>query len=209
MFNPKQKYIYACKADLMMNRGVFHYSISDRFRHLFCSDIIMCYLKSLRKQEYYLSMSGPIFKILSCLNNIHFQRLGIKLGISIPPNVVGFGCVIPHYGTIVIGSGNIIGDYCVLHTCTCITAGNKRIGDGFYLSTGAKVVHDISIPNNVSVGANSLVNKSVLNPNCMIAGIPAKFIKESEPWYIRDGNEYCRRVEACKRLKETLLVSSN
>lgn len=60
---------------------------------------------------------------------------GMKLGFTIAENVFGYGLVIPHYGTIVVGSGNRIGNYAVLHTSTCITAGKKNIGDGLYLST--------------------------------------------------------------------------
>lgn len=85
----------------------------------------------------------------------------LKLGFSIARNVFGYGLVIPHYGTIVVGSGNIIGNYCVLHTSTCITAGNKRIGNGFYCSTGAKILDDVVIGDNVTVGANAVVNKNV------------------------------------------------
>lgn len=72
------------------------------------------------------------------INKIRYKSLGIKLGFTIPINVFGYGLVIPHYGTIVVGAGNTIGNYAVLHTSTCITAGNKIIGDALYLSTGAK-----------------------------------------------------------------------
>lgn len=70
---------------------------------------------------------------------------GMKLGFTIAENVFGYGLVIPHYGTIVVGSGNRIGNYAVLHTSTCITAGKKNIGDGLYLSTGAKVLRDVQL----------------------------------------------------------------
>lgn len=46
--------------------------------------------------------------------------------------------MIPHYGTIVVGGTNIIGNFAVLHTSTYITANHKIIGNGLYLSTGAK-----------------------------------------------------------------------
>lgn len=129
------------------------------------------------------------------------HKLGIKLGLSVSFDEIGYGVVIPHYGTIVVGRGNRIGNYAVLHTSTCITEGKKNIGDGFYLSTGAKVLKDITIGDNVSVGANSLVNKSFPD-NCMVAGTPAEKIKDSEAWYIRDGEEYARRVRECEKLRQ-------
>ena len=83
----------------------------------------------------------------------------MKLGFSISENVFGYGLVIPHYGTIVVGSGNHIGNYAVLHTSTCVTAGNKIIGDGMYLSTGAKVLGDIELGNFTTIGANAVAHK--------------------------------------------------
>ena len=47
-----------------------------------------------------------------------FRKLGMKLGFTISENVFGYGLVIPHYGTIVVGSGNRVGNYAVLHTST-------------------------------------------------------------------------------------------
>ena len=115
----------------------------------------------------------------------------------------GYGLVIPHYGTIVVGAGNTIGNYAVLHTSTCITAGNKIIDDALYLSTGAKIINDISLGNCVSVSANSVVNKSIQESNVLLVGSPAIVKKESEPWYIRDGKEFERRVSAVEALRKT------
>lgn len=61
------------------------------------------------------------------------------MGITIVYNVFGYGLVIPHYGTIVVGESNNIGNYAVLHTSTCISSNGKIIGNGLYLSTGAKI----------------------------------------------------------------------
>ena len=125
----------------------------------------------------------------------------MKLGFSIQFDGIGYGVVIPHYGTIVVGAGNQIGNYAVLHTSTCITGGKKVIGDGFYLSTGAKVIRDVNIGDYVSVGANSLVNHDC-SDYCMVAGNPARKIKDSKEWYIRVGAEYTRRVQECEKLKQ-------
>lgn len=105
--------------------------------------------------------------------------------------------VIPHYGTIVVGSGNKIGNYAVLHTCICITAREKEIGDGLYVSTGARILGDVKLGNCVTVGANTVVNKSE-GDNALLVGIPA-VNKSTEPaWHT--GN-YQKRFEACEELK--------
>lgn len=124
------------------------------------------------------------------------SKLELRLGFSIAKNVFGYGLVIPHFGTIVVGSGNHIGNYCVLHTSICITAGDKHIGDGFYCSTGARILNDISIGDNVTVGANAVVNHSIEN-NSLVVGIPACKKRDEEAWYKGD---YLRRVKACEEL---------
>lgn len=124
------------------------------------------------------------------------SKLEIKLGFSIAKNVFGYGLVIPHFGTIVVGSGNKVGNYAVLHTCICITAGKKHIGDGLYCSTGARLLNDISVGNNVTVGANAVLNSSV-DSNSLVVGIPASRKRDEDAWYKGD---YLRRVHECEEL---------
>ena len=119
----------------------------------------------------------------------------MKLGFTIAENVFGYGLVIPHYGTIVVGSGNRIGNYAVLHTSTCITAGKKNIGDGLYLSTGAKVLGDIELGNFITIGANAVVNKSE-EGNCLLIGIPAEKKRYEDAW-----------MKACEKLRQTMFNS--
>ena len=158
------------------------------------------FLAEYRKTEYYSSKPDILSKLLYVFHRKRCNRQMLRLGISIAYNVFGYGLVIPHHGTIVVGAGNKIGNFCVLHTSTCITAGKKVIGDGMYLSTGAKIINDITIGDYISIGANAVVNKDILTNNCLYAGIPAKMIKESEPWFIRDGEEYLNRVIKCKKV---------
>lgn len=54
--------------------------------------------------------------------------------------------------------------------------GVPRIGDNVYISAGARVLGDISVGNNVIIGANSVVVKSVPD-NCIVAGVPARIIR--------------------------------
>lgn len=189
------------KADMMMNRGVFKKNIKTRLKEIVVPDYIMEYLKYLRKTEYYMNYSGW-GGIQKYYYKYKLSKLELKLGFSIAKNVFGYGLVIPHFGTIVVGSGNHIGNYCVLHTCICITAGNKQIGDGLYCSTGARILNDVLIGDNVTVGANAVLNHSVDN-NCLVVGIPASKKRDEEAWYKGD---YLRRIRACEEL---LLVSKS
>lgn len=191
----KKKLDFYLNADMIMNRGVKRNAI-ECVKGFIKRDYIMMYLRSLRKAEYYKGKS----QIKYLLNHIRLSKLGMKLGFSIQEDVFEYGLVIPHYGTIVVGRGNSIGSYSVLHTCVCITNGQKNIGSGLYCSTGAKILNDITIGNNVSIGANVVVNKSI-ESNVLVTGIPGTAVRKSAPWYVRDGEEFERRVSLCEKLK--------
>lgn len=183
----------------MMNRGCFKYSLARKLKNLLVPDYIMDYLEEMRKFSYYRELGG-VARILAWYHHYKYRKLGIILGFSIGYDCFGYGLVIPHYGTIVVGPSNRIGNYAVLHTSTCITDNSKIIGNGLYLSTGAKMTSTLILGDYISVGANSVVNKSFAN-NLMIAGAPAKEIKSALPWWERDGEEYIRKVEQIEALK--------
>lgn len=195
----KKELNFVIKADLMMNRGIFKKSFIDIIKGFFFPDYIMQYLQAMRKCSYY-KYSGSI---LYPYYYWKFRKLGYKLGFSIGYNSLGYGVVMPHYGTIVVGASNRIGNFAVLHTSTCITDNGKIIGDAFYMSTGVKMTSKLVLGNNVSIGANSLVNKD-FGSGIMIAGCPAKVLKNSEAWYIRDGEFYLEKVKNVEALKKQL-----
>ena len=203
MIKTKQELKFFLAADRIMNRGTPRRSLKARIVELIFPDYIMKYLSALRHCEYYASRGG--YNLGRIISEYQLKRLGIKLGFSISRDVFDYGLVIPHYGTVVVGSGNTIGRYAVLHTATCITTGKKIIGDGFYLSTGAKVLKDVQIANNVSVGCNAVVYGDVESSDSFVAGNPACIIKHSQAWYIRDGEEYSRRIALCEEIKEKML----
>ena len=122
----------------------------------------------------------------------------MKLGFSIGYNSLGYGAVIPHYGTIVVNGNAHLGNYCVLHTCTCI-AGEGIIGDGLYLATGSIIVYP-KLGDYVSVAANSLVRHSNNESYTLMAGSPAVVIRRNYPkWYDRDGrNVIIEKIETSK-----------
>ena len=193
-------------ADMMMNRGKFKWTLKDRLKHLLLPDYVMQYLKSMRWASYMTNnqpFTPPHLRLVGLYHQIRYRRLGVKLGFSIGSNAFGYGLVIPHYGTIVVGGSNRVGNYAVLHTSICITNNGKEIGDALYVATGAKITSKVTIGDNVSVGANSVVNKS-FDSNMMIAGTPATKIKDAVAWYIRDGESYHKKVQLTEELKRKL-----
>ena len=61
----------------------------------------------------------------------------------------------------------------------------------------------LTLGDNISVGANSVVNKS-FSSDCMIAGVPAVRIKGVVAWYERDGEDYTNRVTRIEELKQKM-----
>ena len=96
-------------ADYVMNRGYTHPSFIVWIKQILFPDYLMQYLVSMRKFSFYSKKCGLRNKILSLYYQRKFLRLGLKLGYSIDPYVLGYGCVIPHHGTIVVWGG---GEYC-------------------------------------------------------------------------------------------------
>jgi len=170
-------------------------------------NLIIDYLKYMRKKSYYNHSKSKYFlinKMKALYAGYMFQKLGTKLGFSIGEDVFGYGLVIPHYGTIVVNGGVRVGNYSVLHTCTCIGGANKIIGNALYLSSGAQIMGNITLGDNVSIAANSLVNKS-FEDNILLTGSPASIKRNNYPaWYERDGETYKSRVIAIEQLKKEM-----
>ncbi len=192
----KKELEFVIKADRMMNRGKFNRSFKDFLMDLILPDPIMKYLRLMRKTSYYKHSGGGI---LFAYYFRKWEALGRYLGFSIGYDTLGYGVVIPHHGTIVIGRSNRIGNYAVIHTCVCISDNEKVIGDNLYLATGAKLTSKLTLGNSISIGANSLVNKSFVENNVLLGGIPAKIIRNEETWYTRDSFE--NRVRLVEDLK--------
>lgn len=131
--------------------------------------------------------------------------MGYKLGFSIGPSTAGYGLSLPHYGTIVVGPSNRIGNYAVLHVSTSIVNEGSEIGHNFFLSTGAIITKKIKIGDNVTIAANSIVNKS-LPSNVLAVGNPAIIKKENNEWF-SNIIKFRERIEKIERYKRELRIS--
>lgn len=142
----------------------------------------------LRQYEYSLNCrKGLLGSLRLTFYKVVWKRLSYKLGYTIPPNCIGAGLLLPHYGTIIITPKAKIGENCVIHCCVNIginsrgenNKGAPVIGNNVYISPGAKLFGGIMIGDNVIIGANAVVNKSFPS-NVVIAGCPAKIVKQIE-----------------------------
>ncbi len=124
----------------------------------------------------------PLGKFLSLVN---FLVFGLEIGLDCP---IGPGLYFPHTSGTVIGARRIGANAVIYHN---VTLGAKipdlsydpelrpEIGDGAFLGAGCKILGGITLGNDVTVGANSVVLKSVPS-GCLVGGIPAKVIRQME-----------------------------
>lgn len=100
-----------------------------------------------------------------------------------PAAVIGPGLRVGHCSNIVIGPEVVIGSFALIFNG--VTLGNQnlveknnmpKLGNYVHIGTGCKILGNISIGDMVTVGANSVVIKSVPNGK-VVAGVPAKIIK--------------------------------
>ncbi|MCX6681781.1 MAG: serine acetyltransferase [Methanoregula sp.] len=148
-------------------------------------DEIWKFERLLRKVEYYHNCRNyfPWNLYLLYLKFI-LHYYSVYLGYTIPKNTFGSGLSIAHIGTIVVSSYARIGENCRIHACVNIgtQAGYAdkapKIGNNVYIGPGVKIFGDISIADNIAIGANAVVNKTFTERGITIAGIPAKKISD-------------------------------
>lgn len=107
-------------------------------------------------------------------------------GVEIHPAAqLGRRLFIDHAMGVVIGETTVVGDDCVLYQgVTLGGTGNESgkrhptLGDRVTVGTGAKVLGNIHIGNNVRIGGNSVVVKDVPN-DCTVVGVPGRVVKRN------------------------------
>ncbi|MEO7106529.1 MAG: serine acetyltransferase [Rhodoferax sp.] len=125
-------------------------------------------------------IKSPILrKPFSVLYKVLFKFIQILTGIELPcETVVGPGFVIDHFGGIVISGYARFGSNCRIRNGVVVGLKNvsdpcaPQMGDNVDIGAGAKVLGNISIGNNVAIGANAVVTCDVPD-NYIAVGVPA------------------------------------
>lgn len=186
MIQSKQDYLYYLERDrhsIGMHKSK---SWQDYLKTLLFPYYEWKFIKLLRYLEYCENVKKSNFflggVIAWFIAKYKFRKMSVKLGLSIPINVFGPGISLPHRGNIIINPQTQIGENCRIHVGVNIGAHHDkapRIGNNVYIGPGAIIFGDIEIADNCSIGANATVNKSVIEPNCVVAGTPAKILKRN------------------------------
>ncbi len=128
----------------------------------------------------YTIQTPLVRKPFSLLYKILYKIIQILTGIELPCEVtVGRNFRIDHFGGIIISGFARFGDNCVIRDG--VTVGLRRVEDpvapkvGHHvdIGTGAKLIGNISIGDNVVIGANAVVLEDVPS-NSIAVGVPAR-----------------------------------
>ena len=174
--------------DRRMNGCAPNRSLMDVVKEFFYPTQVSV-LRYLRKLEYYTNSQTKLDFIGRLYYSYKFRIASRQLGYTIAINTCGPGLSLPHYGTIIISRHARIGKNCRIHTCVNIgaSAGSKKapqIGDNVYIGPSCVLFGDITIANNITIGANATVNKSFEDEHVVLAGTPAEIVKKHYPNWI-------------------------
>ena len=139
------------------------------------------YIKTLRYVELYTNRKKAWEIPLLIYYRHKLNKLSYRTGFQIPPNVVGPGMTIWHWGTIIINEQTRIGKNVVLNPLVIIGHKNPGegcpvIGDNCFIGGGARIIGNIHIGNDVTIAPNAVVVKDI--PDGMtVGGIPAKSLR--------------------------------
>ncbi len=117
-------------------------------------------------------------------------------GVEIHPAAqLGRRLFIDHAMGVVIGETTIVGDDCVLYQgVTLGGTGNEdgkrhpTLGNRVVVGTGAKVLGNIQIGDDVRIGGNSVVVKDV-PPDCTVVGIPGHIVRRNGCRVMEEAND--------------------
>lgn len=157
-----------------------HTGIKPRF----LGDELWKFQYSLRNLDYQTNRTNKsiISSILRIYWRLRYHSLSIKLNLTISDETqIGKGFSIAHYGNVLIPSTSVIGDNFRIHDGVCIGATNgdsktAMIGNNVFIATGAKIIGDVHIADDVAIGANAVVVKDIDIPGTTWGGVPAKLI---------------------------------
>lgn len=112
-----------------------------------------------------------------------YEKLSSRSLYIRPEAKIGYGLFIGHYGSIAINGTAVIGDNCNIAQGTTIGSNEEHaatIGNNVYIGPNVCIVEDVHIGDNVTIGAGSVVTKSIPD-NATAVGNYAKVINYNNP----------------------------
>lgn len=135
------------------------------------------YIKTLRHCEYHINNPGIVHMVLRIFYLWKLRRLSYKTAIQIPPNAVGPGLNLPHFGAINMNENSIVGRNATIYSG--VRLGWKKrgmpcpcIGDNVFIGTGTNIIGDVHIGDNVTIGQNCVIVKDIESGSTVVAQQP-------------------------------------
>jgi len=137
-------------------------------------------VKRFMKANRLYHKGNKIFQVIAMLmNNRNIKKYNCEI---YPQATIGEGFYIPHCVGIVVGSTTVLGKNCTLYPN--VVFGSKLspngkapegrrhaiVGDNCVFGANSSIIGDISIGNNVTVGAGAVVTKDVPD-NAIVVGV--------------------------------------
>lgn len=94
---------------------------------------------------------------------------------------IGPGLRLLHPGAVVIAPTAVIGSRCTIHSAVTVgsgATGAPTIGDDVNLSPGCRVIGSITLGSRIRVYPNAVVTQSVEQGGVVLAGLPARIVRE-------------------------------
>lgn len=145
------------------------------------TSILWKFQKRLRYTEYCLNTHKQLLYYINLKWLNHYRN---TYGLHIGLNVFDEGLKIMHLGPILTNQDARVGKNCSIHINTAIVShglnkGVPCIGNNCVIGVGAVVLGSVIIADGIAIGAGSVVNKSFIEKNIAIAGIPARKISNN------------------------------
>lgn len=177
---------YYIEEDAKQAGKPIHPTLKQRFYSFLFPDNNYKFMVCLRHLEYYSNRSGGRCSKLFRLYYVkRLARLSTITNIEIWINVAGAGLQFSH-GKVVVSSAAKIGEHCKILSDVTIGGqgrydcfGAPQLGNRIFVGTGAKIIGNITIADDVVIGANSVVTQSITEPGTTWAGIPAKKVSNT------------------------------
>lgn len=170
-FNYIKSDLYRYSGDYKLRSFVKQYLFSEGFKYTVWLRI--CFFS--RKNRLTKKFIFPIAYLF-------YRRYKYKFGYDISYNTeIGPGLLIFHISNIVISANKIGKNFTISQGCTVGMIVRDKIkeyptiGDNVYMAPGSKIIGGVYIGDNVAVGTNCVLNKSV-NENAVVVGIPGREI---------------------------------
>lgn len=144
---------------------------------------IWAFVKTLRYSEYHMNNHSMWHTIARTYYLWKLRKLAYKTGFQIAPNAVGPGLQLIHFGPINVNENCRIGRNATLYWGVMMGwkgAGMPcpQIGDNAFICSGTKIIGDVHIGDNVTIGQNCVVTKDIPSNSLVVAQQPRLIVRE-------------------------------